>query len=459
MSVRNDSIQPASNGSVLPGTELASGAETEKMGLPGPASTRSRRRMLFNRIRAEGESGRTGIHPFHFARIVCKSSCAASKWVNYLLPFIPAAIVVHFALPQHHRWVFALSYIAMVPSANLLGFAGQELARKLPKVFGILLETTLGSLVEMILFIVLLVSQKEAGVPVIRAAILGSILANLLLCLGVCFFVGGMRRAEQTFHDAVSDVGSNLMLVAGMALVIPTTYSTALQSRLTAEAMAGEIDRISRATAIILLIAFFVFTFFQVNTHHNIYDDLLEGDEMRDPDRGTQMVKPKLTLTESVIALGFALAAVSMMAVFLVQQIPHLVEEAGISDAFLGLILVPLVEKAAEHLTAAAEAYDDQMNFALSHVLGASIQTALLNTPLIVIVGWGLDVSMTLDFELFDAVVLILAILVVGGFLRDGKSNYLEGALCVFVYILIAIAAFFYPGETPDASGSISTQT
>jgi len=116
----------------------------------------------------------------------------------------------------------------------------------------------------------------------------------------------------------------------------------------------------------------------------------------------------------------------------------------------MGLILVPLVEKASEHLTAMDEAYDNQMNFALSHVLGASIQTALLNTPLVVLVSWGLDGgdlqrAMSLNFELFDAVVLILAIIVIGNFLRDEKSDYLEGALSVFVYVLIAVCAFFYP--------------
>jgi Ca2+:H+ antiporter len=102
----------------------------------------------------------------------------------------------------------------MVPCANLLGFAGQELARKLPHVFGVILETTFGSVVELVLLIIL-VRKGEAFVPVIKAAILGSILANLLLCLGLCFFIGGLQREEQTFHEAVSEVGSNLMLVAG----------------------------------------------------------------------------------------------------------------------------------------------------------------------------------------------------------------------------------------------------
>jgi Ca2+:H+ antiporter len=108
-----------------------------------------------------------------------------------------------------------------------------------------------------------------------------------------------------------------------------------------------------------------------------------------------------------------------------------------------------------EHLTAIDEAWDNQANFALSHVLGASIQTALLNAPLVVIVGWGLGYGMDFNFEIFDAATLILAILVVGNFLRDGKSNYLEGILCVIVYVIIAIAAFYYP-DPKSASGTDS---
>ena len=103
----------------------------------------------------------------------------------------------------------------------------------------------------------------------------------------------------------------------------------------------------------------------------------------------------------------------------------------------MGLILVPLVEKAAEHLTAVDEAWDNQMNFALAHVLGATLQTALFNSSLVVIVGWGLNKGMDFNFETFNIIVLILAIIVVGNFLRDQKSNYLEGALCILVYMLI----------------------
>jgi Ca2+:H+ antiporter len=120
----------------------------------------------------------------------------------------------------------------------------------------------------------------------------------------------------------------------------------------------------------------------------------------------------------------------------------------------MGLILVPVVEKASEHITAMDEAYDNQMNFALSHILGASIQTALLNTPLVVLAGWGLGKEMSLNFEMFDAIVLILAVIVVGNFLRDEKSDYLEGALSVFVYVLIAVSAWYYPDPNHGADTS-----
>lgn len=191
---------------------------------------------------------------------------------------------------------------------------------------------------------------------------------------------------------------------------------------------------------------------FQLTTHHGLYDEVLEADEQRDKDGHKDLAKDKLTLTECLFALALAIAVVAMMAVFLVLEIKSIVDERGISDGFMGLILVPLVEKAAEHLTAIDEAWDNQANFALIHVLGASIQTALLNAPLVVVVGWGLGTHMDLNFRPFEAIVLILAILVVGNFLRDGKSNYLEGSLLVLTYIVIAVAAFYYPNEAASSA-------
>lgn len=140
-------------------------------------------------IQADGESGRAWFHPWQFFRVCWRSSSKVSMISNLLWPFTIAAFALHFIKNEegevaHPMWSFITAYIGMVPAANLLGFAGQELARKLPKVIGVILETTFGSIVEIILFMVL-ISGGDRNVPVIRSAILGSLLANLLLCLGM----------------------------------------------------------------------------------------------------------------------------------------------------------------------------------------------------------------------------------------------------------------------------------
>lgn len=302
----------------------------------------------------------------------------------------------------------------------------------------------MGGIVEIVLFVVLLHNDVDNNlVPVVRAAILGSLLANLLLCLGTCFFVGGLMRDEQEFHEVVSEVGNGLLLVAGFGLLIPSAFFASLRGNYPEQVLNDDVLHISRITAVILLIAFGIFIFFQVRTHNGLYDSVLEADEQQDVDRHIDLKKDKLTLTECIVALAIALTCVSMHAVFLVEEVEFIVVDRGISDSFMGLILVPLVEKVAEHLTAVDEAWDNSMNFALAHILGATIQTALFNAPLVIIVGWGLDKSMDLNFEIFNIVCLILAIFVVGNFLRDGKSNYLEGSMCILIYILIGKVSLF----------------
>jgi len=399
-------------------------------------------------IQHHGESGRSGFHPLQFFRIIFRSASTASRVVNVLWPVVPAAIAVRYATPDRHLAIFVLAYIAMVPCANLIGFAGQELAKKAPHVIGVLTETTLGSLVEIILFMVLITEEPSHGVDpiqVIQAAILGSILATMLLCLGLCFIAGGFKREETTFSETVSEAGNGLLLTAGFGLAVPTVFQHSLTGILAPADLERKTIDISRSTAVLLMVAYLVYVYFQAHTHHGIYDAIFEQDTEQDDDKHKELARNRLTFTECVAALTVSIALVTIIAVALVREIHYLVEERGVSDAFVGLILVPLVEKAAEHLTAVDEAYDNQMNFALSHVLGATLQTALFNGPLVVIVGWGLGKPMGLNFEVFDLAMLLLAIITVGNFLRDQKSNYLEGALCVIVYVAIAVAAGYYP--------------
>ncbi|EFQ31998.1 calcium/proton exchanger [Colletotrichum graminicola] len=429
---------------------------------------------ISSRIAHEGESGRSGFHLRHFLNVLWRSSCTASMLVNVLWPIVLVAIVLQL-FPGLHLWKFATAYVAVVPSANLLGFAGQEFARKMPKVAGILIETTFGSIVEIILFIVL-ISQHDSSssvengddgnlIPIIQAAILGSILTNLLLCLGLCFFAGGIRHASQKFHAIVSEVGTGLLLVAAFGLLIPSAFYSALKSetmpefpgllvmreKFTHGTLQADVLQISRATSIALIIAFLLYIWYQASSQHSIFDEVIEADEHHDVDREADMQKPKFTMTETAIALAISLVLVTLLLIFLVQGIEHVVH-SGIPDQFLGLILLPLVEKAAEHLTAVDEAWDGVINVALYHCLAPSIQTALFNGPLVVLAGWALGKPMDLNFEIFMIVLLVLSIIVVGNFLRDGESNWLEGALLVVVYAIIAIACWYYPN--PDVATS-----
>ena len=231
-----------------------------------------------------------------------------------------------------------------------------------------------------------------------------------------------------------------------MALAVPTFFVQGLVNHGgTEQEQDAKVLEMSRILSILLIISYFVYVFFQAQTHHGIYDAVFKHDEHRDTDKINDMNKAKLTMTECIVSLVIAIALVTLIAIILVLQIHHVIEIANVSDPFMGLILVPLVEKFAEHLTAIDEAWDNQMNFAMSHILGATLQTALFNAPLTVIVGWGLGKGMDLNFDIFNLVMLILSILVVGRFLQDQKSNYLEGFLMVILYAAIAVAAWYSP--------------
>lgn len=186
--------QPYSNG-----TGRKHGSRSRRKGRPRVAAA------------TNSSERRTGFNIWKFLTINFRSASYLSCAVNVLWPFVPAALVVRYTRNENHLTIFVLAYLAMVPCANLIGFAGQELARKLPHVYGVLTEVTLGSVVEIVMFQVLL-SRSEF--VVIKAAILGSILATMLLCMGLVFFFGGLRHSEQHFDEAISEAGSGLLLVA-----------------------------------------------------------------------------------------------------------------------------------------------------------------------------------------------------------------------------------------------------
>lgn len=222
---------------------------------------------------------------------------------------------------------------------------------------------------------------------------------------------------------------SSLMAVASASLIIPATLYAAMSGSKAGSDLDTEknILLLSHGTSIILLILYLLYLYFQLFSHHNLFADVeAQGGEGEESSEGN---------TLSPVAAGIVLVVVTIMvavcAEYLVGSIDSIVESAGISKTFIGLILIPIVGNAAEHVTAVVVAYKGKMDLAINVAIGSSMQIALFVTPFLVILGWIMGKSMTLHFQGFETVVFFLSVLVVNYLIQDGKSNYLEGCMCL----------------------------
>ena len=279
---------------------------------------------------------------------------------------------------------------------------------------------------------------------------LGSILSNILLVLGCCFLAGGIKYPQQTFNSVVASTMSSLMVVSTASLIIPATLYALMRN--SASNSDDTLLILSHGTAVILLVLYVLYLFFQLKTHKDLFDDEDEQD-------GEQEEGRVLSPPAAGIALVIVTVLVAICAEYLVDSIDSIVETAHISKTFIGLVLLPIVGNAAEHVTAVVVAMKDKMDLAIGVAIGSSMQIALLVTPFLVILGWIMNRPMTLHFETFETVVFFLSVLItsyviavsftstleqpVQGKLtndQDGKSNYLEGAMLLGMYTIIALA-------------------
>lgn len=219
------------------------------------------------------------------------------------------------------------------------------------------------------------------------------------------------------------------MAVATASLIIPATLYAAL-SKSTASAH-GNILILSHGTAIILLIIYTIYLVFQLRTHTDLFDD--EGQNGEEGEEGNGEGEGEGAAQLDPWSAGAVLVVVTIMvavcAEYLVDSIDSIVQTAGISRTFIGLILIPIVGNAAEHVTAVVVAYKNKMDLAIGVAIGSSLQIALFVTPFLVILGWIMGVEMTLHFETFETVAFFVSSLVVTLLIQDGKSNYLEGVM------------------------------
>lgn len=272
---------------------------------------------------------------------------------------------------------------------------------------------------------------------------LGSILSNMLLVLGCLFLVGGIKHGQQTFNSTVASTMSSLMAVASASLIVPAALYAELSS--SKEDSAYNLDFLSRGTSIVLLLIYVSYLFFQLETYSDVVDDV-------DAQEGTRSEPELLSPWTAGAVLIVSTLLVARCAEFMVHNIDPVMQNVGISKTFIGLILLPIIGHSAEYIAAVELALTNKMDLAIEVAFGSSLQMALFVTPLLVILGWIMGRDMTLHFQMFETVVFFLSTLVVTLLIQDGKSNYLEGLLCLGMYIIIALAAYVYPN---DAGGIV----
>ncbi|KAF5377375.1 hypothetical protein D9757_008035 [Collybiopsis confluens] len=390
-------------------------------------------------------------------------SILLASWLNLLLVCIPVAWALNFAKKDDHTLVFVFSFLAIIPLAKLLAFATDELSIRVGQTLAGLLNATLGNAVELIVAIIALVQCK---LHIVQSSLIGSILSNLLLVLGMCFFAGGVRFSEQGFGAVATQLNSSLLTLSVIAVLLPAAFHLNVNNDSDSDE-GQDILKVSHGVAIILLFIYFSYLFFQLYSHATLYNDdnafqstryqkrrrddkiLSTATVNGDAEQNSHVDKeeedaetPQMSLFTTIALLVIVTVLVAVTAEWLVDSIDGLTQSGTISQEFVG--------NAAEHVTAVTVSVKDKLTLSLGVAVGSSIQIALFVIPLIVTLGWILGKPMTLLFDPFESITLFLAVLTVNYCVQDGKSNWLEGMILMCLYLILAVTFWYYPGSDPS---------
>ena len=357
--------------------------------------------------------------------------------LNILLLAVP--LTVYFNYIAHDPNIsFITSMVAIMPLAFLMGKATEEIALRTSESVGGLLNATFGNAAEMILALFALYAASTTTSPetaenmihLVQASLIGSILGNLLLVMGLSFVWGGMHHSEQSFSETQVSSNSSLLLLAVIVLIIPTVFN------FTVDGTAGDdgVEKLSHAAAIILLAIYGMFLLFQLKTHSHLF--ATENVHHEDP---------KMDQKDAIFLLILATVLVSWMAEVLVHSVESAAEQYHLPYIFIGVILLPLFGNAAEHFTAVSVAAKNKMDLSFAISIGSSTQIAVFVAPLMVIVAWILGVPLTFEFGILETIAVFLAVSIANLIAADGKSNWLEGLMLLSTYAILGLAFLFHP--------------
>ncbi len=343
--------------------------------------------------------------------------------LDTLLLFVPAAIVVHFAWPAAATAAFALSALAVVPLAGLMGRATEAIASRVGTAIGGLLSAALGNAAELILA---LAALRAGELEVVKASLTGSIIGNLLLVFGAALVAGGARREKQTFNVTAAGAGNATLYLAAVALVLPALLHHGNDPHPETRVPT------SMAIAVILIVVYVFSLLFSLRTHAHLFEAEAEAAETH-----------HWSMRRAIVVLVFATSAVAVVSEILVASLEGAAHTLGLSRVFVGVIVVAVVGNAAEHSTAVMMALKDKMDLALQISVESSKQVALFVAPVLVFTGALFGQPMDLVFTPLEVVAVGVSTGAITLVALDGESNWLEGAMLLAVYAVLGVSFYF----------------
>ena len=356
--------------------------------------------------------------------------------VHALGIFIPTAVVLELAHAAP-LLVFSAAALGVIPTAAVMGEATEHIAAKTGPGIGGFMNVTFGNAPELIIAFFAL---KEGLQEVVKASIVGSIIGNILLVLGAAMLVGGWNREKQTFNKTAAGAQSAMLLLALTALMLPAVFQLVHGGGLPAVGdervdFGSDLEHLSFAVAIVLMLSYAAGLLFSLKTHRKVFNPF-EGEE-EDHAGGW-------TIRKSVVLLGISAVLVGVMSEVLVGSISEASEEIGLSEFFVGVFIVAIVDNAAEHWVAVLVAAKDKMDLAVGIAIGSSAQIALFVAPLLVLGSFVIGPDpMALVFNGYELGGLLFAVLIANFLTQDGESNWFEGVQLLALYVVLGLV-FYY---------------
>jgi Ca2+:H+ antiporter len=351
--------------------------------------------------------------------------------LNWLFVFIPITVAVEHVGTMPASVVFFSAALAIIPIARLIVLATEQISTRTGDAVGGLLNATFGNAPELIITLVAL----KAGYPdMVRGSLIGAILANLLLALGIAFLLGGFRHHDQKFNPAAARAYSTMMLLAVISLIVPSSFS----SYFAPEGTIRQEQLLNVGIALVLLLAYSLYLVFSLKTHPKAFSSM-EPEE-------THHEGQQWGLSQAIGSLVVAAVLAAWMSEILVGAAEGTGKALGMSQTFIGIVFLAIIGGAAESSSAIAMARKNKMDLSVGIVLGSCIQIALFVAPVLVLASYFMAPQpFELSFNRGEVGSLFLGVLIGTLVCGDGQSNWFKGVQLTTVYVIIALMFYFIP--------------